>query len=393
MKSRKAERFAPFGTTIFAEMSALALEHGAINLSQGFPDFDGPAFVKDAVTRAMGQGRNQYAAMPGTPELRRAVAGWFGGSSGLEVDPEREVTVTAGCTEAIAAALLGLVNPGERVVVFEPFYDSYRACLAMAGAHGAWVTLRPGADGRFGFEEAELREAFAGAKAILVNTPHNPTGKVFTRAELELIRDLCVEHDAIAIVDEVYERLWYEDDRPHVHLAAIDGMGDRTLTLSSLGKSFSLTGWKIGWAIGPPHLTAGVRAAHQFLTFAVATPLQLGAAAALTDGEESVRELCAHYRAMRDLLGEALTRCGLGVVVPEGSYFIMADHTRVSGARGFADDVAFCKWLTAEVGVAAIPPSAFYATPSHGARFARFAFCKTEETMRKAIERLEKGLG
>lgn len=391
-RAGKADRFAPFGTTIFAEMSALALEHGAINLSQGFPDFDGPGFIKDAVTAAMAAGRNQYAPMPGTPELRRAVAAWFGGSSGLDVDAEREVTVTAGCTEAIAAAVLGLVNSGERVVVFEPFYDSYRACLAMAGAQGAWAPLRA-RDGRFVFDEAELRAAFAGgARAILLNTPHNPTGKVFTRAELELIRDLCVEHDAVAIVDEVYERLWYEADRPHVHLAAIDGMRDRTLTLSSLGKSFSLTGWKIGWAVGPGNLTAGVRAAHQFLTFAVATPLQLGAAAALTDGDESVRELCAHYRAMRDLLGASLTRCGLGVVVPEGSYFIMADHTPVSAARGLADDVAFCRWLTAGVGVAAIPPSAFYATPSHGARFARFAFCKTEETMRRAIERLEKGL-
>ncbi len=377
---------------MFAEMSALALEHGAINLSQGFPDFDGPGFVKEAAARAMAGGRNQYAPMPGSPELRRAVAGWFGGSSGLDVDPDREVTVTAGCTEALAASLLGLVNPGERVVVFEPFYDSYRACLAMAGADGAWVTLHE-REGRFSFDEAELRAAFAGgARAILLNTPHNPTGKVFTRAELELIRDLCVEHDAIAIVDEVYERLTYEDDRPHVHLAAIDGMRERTLTLSSMGKSFSLTGWKIGWAVGPPRLTAGVRAAHQFLTFAVATPLQLGAAAALTEGGDSVRELCAHYRSMRDLLGEALTRCGLGVVVPEGSYFIMADHSAVSGARGLEDDVAFCRWLTAEVGVAAIPPSAFYATPTHGARFARFAFCKTEQTMHAAIGRLEKGL-
>ncbi len=391
-RSSVAARLAPFGTTVFAEMSALAIAHEAINLSQGFPDFDGPRLAVEAASRAMAEGRNQYAPLPGTPELRGAIRDWFGASSGLDVDADREVTVTAGCTEALAASFLGLIDPGDRVVVFEPFYDSYRACLSMAGATGSWVTLRE-RGGRFGFDGAELREAFKGARAVLLNTPHNPTGAVFSRDELGLIRDLCVEHDAVAIVDEVYERLWYEEGRPHVHLATLDGMRDRTLTLSSLGKSFSLTGWKIGWAIGPPHLTAAVRSAHQFLTFAVATPLQIGAAAALREGGGSVVEVRDHYRRMRDLLAESLRRCGLGVVVPEGSYFIMADHTAVSGARGLADDVAFCKWLTSEVGVAAIPPSAFYANPEHGARYARFAFCKTEATMRAAIERLERGLG
>lgn len=387
-----AERLRPFGTTIFAEMTALANEHKAVNLSQGFPDFDGPEFVREAATRAMAEGRNQYAPLPGTPELRAAISGWYG-RGGMDVDPDREVTVTAGCTEALAASFLGIVNPGDEVVVFEPFYDSYRACLAMAGAVGRWVTLRPGADGRFEFDEAELRAAFGPkTRAILVNTPHNPTGKVFTREELGLIRDLCVEHDAIAIVDEVYERLTYDRGLPHVRLAQLDGMGERTLTLSSLGKTFSLTGWKIGWAVGPAWLTAGVRSAHQFLTYAVATPLQIGAAAALSEGEQSVRELRAHYHAMRDLLAGALEGVGLRVLTPDGSYFIMADHTPVSARLGLADDVAFCRHLTSTVGVAAIPPSAFYADPGHGAAFVRFAFCKTEGTMRAAIERLEKGL-
>ncbi len=388
-----ADRFAPFGTTIFAEMTALAREHGAVNLSQGFPDFDGPALAKDAAAAAIARGDNQYAPMPGIPELRDAIRGWFGASSGLDVDPEREITVTSGCTEALAAAFLGLMNPGDEVVVFEPFYDSYRACLAMCGARARFVTMRRG-DGRYSFDEAELRGAFgARTRAVLVNTPHNPTGTVLTRDELELIRDLCVEHDAIAIVDEVYEKLVYDESTPHIHLASLDGMRDRTLTLSSLGKTFSLTGWKVGWAIGAPGLTAGVRAAHQFLTFSVATPLQHGAAVALRDGEDSVRELVAHYRAMRDLLGEALARVGFGVWAPEGSYFIMADHSAVSGRLGLRDDVELCRHLTSEVGVAAIPPSAFYHDPADGASAVRFAFCKTEATIRAAIERLERGLG
>lgn len=383
-----AERFAPFGTTIFAEMTALAREHGAVNLSQGFPDFDGPEVAKEAAGAAMARGENQYAPMAGIPELRGAIAGWFGAGSGLDVDPDAEVTVTSGCTEALVACMLGLIDPGDEVVVFEPFYDSYRACLAMCGAVPKFVTLRF-RDGRFGFDEAELRAAFGPrTRAVLVNTPHNPTGSVLTREELGLIRDLCVEHDAIAITDEVYERLTYGAE--HVPLATLDGMRERTLTLSSLGKTFSLTGWKVGWAIGPASLTAGVRAAHQFLTFSVPTPLQHGAAAALREGEGGVRELRAHYRAMRDLLCGALERVGFGVCVPEGSYFIMAEHTEVSGRLGLKDDVELCRYLTRDVGVAAIPPSAFYSDPRDGAGFVRFAFCKTEKTMRAAIERLER---
>jgi len=386
-----ADRLQPFRTTIFAEMTRLANERGAINLSQGFPDFDGPAFVMDAAAHAARDGRNQYAHPAGEPLLRHAVASWHERNGGGAVDPDNEVTVTAGCTEALAAALLGLVNPGEEVVLFQPYYDSYRACCAMAGAEPRFVTLRPPAEqgGAFWIDEAELRAAFTPrTKAVLVNTPHNPTGKVLTRDELGLIAQLCVEHDVIAITDEVYERLWFDESAPHVRLATLPGMRERTLTLSSLGKTFSYTGWKIGWAVGPARLQAGLRSAHQFLIFTVATPLQHGAAAALNDGEQSVVELVKHYREARDMLCEVLRDVGFGVYDPQGTYFVMVDHTPVSARHGLKDDVEFCKWLTGEIGVAAIPPSFFYADPAEGASLARFAFCKRMETLEAAAQRL-----
>lgn len=381
-----AHRLAPFGTTIFAEMTRLAIEHDAINLSQGFPDFDGPEWLKDAAQEAMRTGHNQYARSAGVPALTESIARWFEASSGLATDPESEITVTAGCTEALAAAFMGLINPGDEVVLFEPFYDSYRACVAMAGARPRFVTLRPPPDGhtRFTFDKAELRSAVSPAtRAILLNTPHNPTGKVFTREELTLIAEIAIERDLVVIADEVYERLTY-DDAEHVSIASLPGMRDRTVTLSSLGKTFSMTGWKIGWAIAPPHLTAGVRAAHQFLTFAVATPLQHASAAALDRATDYVPGLRQHYANMRSRLSEALADIGFRVFEPEGTYFIMADHTPF----GFPDDVAFCRALTTDRRVAAIPPSAFYADPSNGRALVRFAFCKRAETLDAAIERL-----
>ncbi len=391
-EARVSERFAPFGTTIFAEMTRLAQEHGAVNLSQGFPDFDGPGFVRQAAARATTGGdpsANQYARMQGLPALNEVIARQWAERTGIARDPSREVTVTSGCTEALAATFLGLLNPGDEVVMFEPFYDSYRACAAMAGAGVKFVPLRPGlgAGGGFGFDESELRAAFTGrTRAILVNTPHNPTGKVFTRHELEIIARLCNEHDVLAITDEVYERLVYLEERPHVSLATLEGMAERTVTLSSLGKTFSLTGWKIGWAIAPTGLSAGVRSAHQFLTFAVATPLQHAAAEALTNGEEYVRGLVEEYRASREFLAGVLERTGLRVFPTEGTYFIMADHS----ALGFEDDVAFCRHLTSEIGVAAIPPSAFYSRKDLGKHLVRFAFCKKRETLEEAAKRLER---
>lgn len=389
--TQTAARLRPFGTTIFAEMTALANAHGAVNLSQGFPDFDGPAFVRAAAVAAIEGGMNQYAPMPGLPRLREAVAGWWGRASGLAADPDTEITITGGCTGGLAAALLGLVEPGDEVVLFEPAYDAYRPGCAMAGATPRFVTLRPGGGG-FAFDDAELAGAFnERTRAVVINTPHNPTGKVFTRAELGSIARLCVEHDVIAIADEVYERLVF-GGREHVPIATLPGMAERTLTLSSLGKTFSLTGWKIGWAIGPPELTRAVRAAHQFLIYAVPPALQMGAAAALTEGEAYVEELHAKYTDGRAFLCGVLDEVGFEVYEPEGTYFVMCGHGRVGERLGARDDVALCRTLAAGVGVAAIPPSAFYSDPVEGARLVRFAFCKERATLEEAARRL-RGIG
>jgi L-glutamine---4-(methylsulfanyl)-2-oxobutanoate aminotransferase len=386
------QRLAPFGTTIFAEMTALAVRHNAVNLSQGFPDFDGPDFIKDAVTEAMRRGDNQYARTQGVPALNRAIAAWWQRSSGMEVDPDAQVTVTSGCTEGLAASFLGLLNPGDEVILFQPYYDSYRACIALAGALPRFVMLHaPQSGAPFQFDPDELRRAFSPrTRALVLNTPHNPTGKVFTREELALIAGLCVQHDVIAITDEVYERLTFEDDLPHLHLATFEGMAERTISISSLGKTFSLTGWKIGWCLASPELSRAVRAAHQFLTFCVPTPLQHGAAAALTSGEASIAELVARLRSGRDYLGQALERIGFAVYWPAGTYFIMADHTPISRARGLGSDVEFCRWLASEVGVATIPPSCFYENTEAGRPLVRFAFCKRQETLAAAVERMER---
>lgn len=401
MRSAIADRFQPFGTTIFTEMTALAQKHSAVNLAQGFPDFDGPEYVKAAAAEAMRLGHNQYARMFGVPPLNAAIVGWWKEAAAAEIDPDTQVTVTSGCTEAIAAAMLGIVNPGDEVILFEPFYDSYRASVAMAGGIAKFVTLHAPREGQdasgFWFDPDQLRAAFSpNTRAILVNTPHNPTGKVFTREELGLIADLCRQHGVIALTDEVYERLTYRDDRPHVRLATLPGMADRTITMSSLGKSFSLTGWKVGWTISSPELARAVRAAHQFLTFATSTPFQLGAAAALsmrTEREQYLRGLLDDFRWGREFLGSALHRLGFRVHSPEGAYFIMADWGGVRIAKRFEDDAAFCKVLTADARVAAIPPSVFYENREHGKSMVRFAFCKRRETLEEAVRRLEAYLG
>lgn len=386
-----SNRLEPFGTTIFTEMTRLALEHNAINLSQGFPDFDGPEFVKAAAVGAIRAGHNQYARMLGLPALNRAIAEAWKRSGGVELDPDSQVQVTSGCTAAIPAAMLGLINPGAKVVLFEPYYDSYRACVSMAGGEAVFVALRPPPEGSpagapFTFDGEELEGAFrAGARFLVLNTPHNPTGKVFSREELSLIAEMCVRYDAVAITDEVYERLTFDAALPHLRLATFPGMAERTVTLSSLGKTFSLTGWKVGWAVASAELIRGVRAAHQFLSFATATPMQHGAVKALSEGELYVRTLVEQYREGRDYLCNALAGLGFRVFVPAGTYFIMADHS----AFGYEDDFAFCRALTKEVGVAAIPPSVFYARPELGRRLVRFAFCKKRETLEQAVGRLK----
>jgi aspartate/methionine/tyrosine aminotransferase len=377
-----ARRLQTFGQTVFTEMSRLALKHDAVNLGQGFPNFDGPDFVKRAAIGAIDSGRNQYAPPSGVFRLRGAIADRFSGRTGIQVDPDDHVTVTSGCTEALASAFLGLIDPGDEVVLVEPFYDCYPADVTLAGAIPRFVTLRPP---DFSLHEEALREVFTDkTRAILINTPHNPTGRVFTGRELEVVAALCKEYDAIAITDEVYEDLVF--DGSHVSLAQLDGMWERTLTLSSLGKTFSLTGWKVGWAIGPEPLTDGIRAAHQFVTFATATPLQYGAAAALEAPSSFYEELLATYRHRRDLLTSGLADLGFDVFTPQGTYFVLADHTRF----GFGDDIAFARHMVTDIGVAVIPPGAFYHRARDGASLVRFAFCKDEATIVHALEKMQR---
>lgn len=392
MSTMFARRVAGFGTTIFTEMSALAVQHSAVNLGQGFPDFPGPDFVKQAAMAAIAADLNQYAPMAGIPRLRQAIAAQWERDYGRAIDWQNEVTITSGATEALCDAMLALLDPGDRVIIFEPAYDAYIPDIVMAGASPIAVRLHPPLDGRqpadWRFDPDELRAAFAQRpKLIVVNTPHNPTGKVFERAELELIAALCQEHDVLAITDEVYDRLVY-DDAVHVPLAGLPGMWRRTLTLNSVGKTFSLTGWKIGYAVGPAELNQALRAAHQWVTFATATPLQDAAASAIEQAAVNgyYQQLRAEYSERRRLLHEILTTAGLPTLPVRGSYFISADI----GAIGERDDRAFCRMLTTDIGVAAIPTSAFYADPSTAPPLARFCFAKRRETIAAAGERLQR---
>jgi aspartate/methionine/tyrosine aminotransferase len=376
-----AERLAPFGVTIFSEITALALEHDAINLGQGYPNWEGAAFVKDAAVRSMASGEHdQYPPSPGVPALRQAISEKYGPRLGRELDPGSEVTVTSGCTEALAASFLGLVNPGDEVVLIEPYYDSYPACVAMAGAIPKFVALElPD----FSLDPDKLRSAFSEkTRAIVLNTPHNPTGRVFLNEELQMVADLCLEFDAIVIADEVYEEITFGTS--HVRIAGLPGMWERTLTLSSLGKTFSLTGWKLGWAIGPAPLTAGIRSAHQFLTFTTPTPVQHGGVAALGAPDSFFDDLRQSYQSKRDLLAKGLEEIGFGVHLPEGTYFLMAGFE----SFGFADDRAFALHMVETAGVAVIPPSVFYNLAGGGKDLVRFAFCKDEAILTEAIDRL-----
>ena len=395
MSPRLAQRIADFGTTIFSEMTALAVRENAINLGQGFPDFDGPESVKAIAQRGIAEGRNQYAVGVGQPALRAAVAEHARRHSGHEVDGESMVTVTCGATEAIYSAIQGLIDPGDEVIVIEPFYDSYVPAVLMAGGVPRYVTLHPPQTGESAWrlDLEELNAAFnARTRAILINTPHNPTGKVFTADELKAIAILCVTWDVVAITDEVYEHLVYGQAR-HVRLATLPGMAERTITIGSLGKSFSFTGWKVGWAIAAPALTPAVRRTHQYITFATPVPLQLAAAEALTNGDAIVHALAEDYERKRDFLVDVLDEMGLQPSVPDGGYFILTDVAGVSARAGTGDDgAAFCRWLTTEVGVAAIPLSAFY-SPEHldqTRNRIRFAFCKQQATLEKAAERLRR---
>ncbi|MFD4525211.1 pyridoxal phosphate-dependent aminotransferase [Streptomyces sp. NPDC058470] len=377
-------RLAEFGTTIFAEMSALALSTGSINLGQGFPDTDGPEEIREAAVRALRDGRgNQYPPGPGVPELRTAIAAHQKHRYGLSYDPDREVLVTAGATEAIAAALLALLEPGDEVIAFEPYYDSYAACIAMAGGTRVPVTLRP-QDGSFRLDLDELRDAVTdNTRLLLINTPHNPTGTVLTREELTEIARLAVERDLLVVTDEVYEHLVF-DAAEHLPLASFPGMRERTVTIGSAGKTFSFTGWKVGWITSTPDLVTAVRSAKQFLTYVSSGPFQYAVAEALALPDSYFEDFRADMLAKRDLLAAGLTEAGFEVFRPAGTYFITTDIRPLGESDGFA----FCRALPERAGVVAIPNAVFYDHREAGAPFVRFAFCKRTEVLEEAAKRL-----
>lgn len=380
------ERLVEFGTTIFAEMSALAMATGAINLGQGFPDTDGPQEVADAAVAAIRAGHNQYPPGLGIADLRRAVAEHQKRFYDLDFDPDTEVLVTAGATEAIAAAMLSLLAPGDEVVLFEPYYDSHIAGIAMAGAQRRLVTLRPP---RYRFDPDELAAAIGSrTRMIVVNSPHNPTGKVFDRSELELIAELCRRHDLLAVTDEVYEHLAYDGE--HIPLATLPGMRERTISVSSAGKTFSFTGWKIGWVCAAPELRDAVTAAKQFLTFVNGAPFQHAVAVGLRLGDDYFAGLRAGLMARRNQLTDGLAAAGFEVYRPAGTYFATADVRPL----GFDDGMALCRRLPELCGVVAVPSVAFYDDEDEGRHLVRFAFCKRPEVLDEAAERLARlGVG
>jgi N-succinyldiaminopimelate aminotransferase len=374
-------RLAGIGTSIFSEMSALARQHNAVNLGQGFPDFDGPDILKGAVFEAMQSGHNQYAISHGEPVLRQAIARHGARFYEQQINPDTEVTVTSGATEALWSSAFAFIEPGDEVIVFEPVYDSYVPAIRMAGGTPVAVTLHAP---DFRFDPDELRRAFSSrTRVIYVNTPHNPTGTVFNRTELELIAELCIEFDVLAITDEVYEHIIFPS-ATHLRLATLPGMRERTLTISSGGKTFSFTGWKIGWAIGPEPLQRALRSVHQFAVFSTNTPFQHAIAHGLELSDAYYQELATEYLERRDYLVESLNQAGLQPSTPEGSYFVLCDVDRFD--RGSAFD--FCRYLIEEVGVAAIPLESFYLTSEEGGRLVRFCFCKRISTLRAAAQRL-----
>ncbi len=378
-------KLAGFGTTIFAQMSALAASTGAINLGQGFPDTDGPIEVLDAAVEAIRSGVNQYPPGPGMPELRAAIAGHQQRFYGLTFDPDTEVLVTAGATEALAGALLGMLDAGDEVVLFEPMYDSYQACIAMAGGVVKPVVLQPGDDGRYGFDRDRFLAACTpSTKLILLNTPHNPTGKVFTRDELEFIAGVALERDILVVTDEVYEHLVFSGAE-HVPIATLPGMAERTISISSGGKTFNTTGWKIGWMCGPAPMVNAAKTAKQFLTFVNGAPFQPAIAAGLRLPDAYFQALTADLEAKRDRLVPGLEAAGFTTYRPEATYFTTVD---IRPVRPDGDGVAFCLELPERIGVVAIPTQVFYANPEHGRHLVRFACCKQIDVIDAAVERL-----
>jgi aspartate/methionine/tyrosine aminotransferase len=378
---RASAKASSFTESVIREMTRLSDLHGAINLGQGFPDFPAPQELKDAAARAIAEDHNQYPVTWGVPAFREAIAAKYARDYGMTVDPETEICVTCGSTEAMVASMLGVLDPGDDVVIFEPFYENYGPDAILSGAIPRYVSLRPPG---WTFDEAELRAAFTDrTSAVIVNTPNNPTGKVFARDELEAIAKLCVRFDAIAITDEIYEHITYDGAR-HVPIATIPGMEDRTITISALSKTYSVTGWRVGWAIAPAVLTGGIRTVHDFLTVAAPAPLQVAGVTALglpAGYYERIRLEYDERRAtMIGLLGEA----GFGASPPQGAYYVMADISHL----GLGDDVETARHLVEEVGVASVPGSSFFSRPELGRPIVRFAFCKKLDTLEAAGDRL-----
>jgi aspartate/methionine/tyrosine aminotransferase len=383
--SDKVQRFTE---SVIREMTRQAMLYGAVNLAQGFPDFPAPAEIKQAAQQAVAADINQYAITWGAKNLRNAIARQMKVWQGIEVDPEKEVTVCCGSTETMISTLLAVCNAGDEVVIFEPFYENYGPDAVLSGAKPKFVKLHPPKDdhGEWTFDEKELRRAFhRHTKAIILNTPNNPTGKVFTRAELELIRDLCVEFDVLAITDEIYEHIIY-DGTEHISMASLDGMRERTVTINGLSKTYSVTGWRVGWAVAPENITNAIRKVHDFLTVGAPAPLQEAGAVALSLPPEYYAKLAEGYRIRRDHLIPALTNAGFRCFRPRGAYYVMTDIS----AFGFKDDLTFAEHLVQKSGVACVPGSSFYRDPRDGAHQVRFAFCKKPETLDEAARRLAK---
>ena len=375
-----AARTENFTESVIREMTRLNALHGGINLAQGFPNFAAPAALKEAAKRAIDADINQYAITWGAKSLRDALSRTYAELYGMRVDPETMLTVTCGATEAMISTLLALVDPGDEVIVLEPFYENYGPDADIAGARPVYVPLRPPENV---FDRDELRKAFGPrTKAIIVNTPNNPTGRVFTRDELTFIASLCVEHDVVAVTDEIYEHIRYEGE--HIPIATLPGMAERTVTISGASKTFSVTGWRVGWIVAPPELTAGIRKVHDFVTVGAPAPLQEAVAEGLALGRPYYDSLATEYRKRPDLLVPALEAAGFAPRRPEGAYYVLCDITRF----GFDDDTAFARWLVSEVGVAGVPGSSFYSEPALGKHLIRFTFCKTHDVLEAAAERL-----
>ena len=392
-KSFLSDKVGQFTESVIRDMTRQAMLYGAVNLAQGFPDFPAPAEIKRAAQEAVAANINQYAITWGAKKLRDAIARQMGVWQGISVDPEKEITVCCGSTEAMISTLLAICNAGDEVIIFEPFYENYGPDSVLSGARPRFVKLRPPStpNGEWTFDEKELRRAFAGqtsksqVKAIIVNTPNNPTGKVFTRRELELIRDLCVEFNVLAITDEIYEHILY-DGAQHISMASLDGMRDRTVTINGMSKTYSVTGWRVGWAVAPEKITNAIRKVHDFLTVGAPAPLQDAGAVALSLPQNYYEKLAQGYRVRRDHLIPALTSAGFKCFLPRGAYYVMTDIS----AFGFADDVEFTRYLVQEIGLAPVPGSSFYRNPRDGAQQVRFAFCKKPETLDAAAGKLQK---